>query len=686
MILEPTKDERLAIRLAAVLHNVGHSPFSHATEHLICREHQTEFDEAIEVIRRFFDDVGTVRQAEAMAVFFVLSDAMKKVLDHPRFDAGSKSTLGESIAARILGSTSFLNARYLSGVLSGPLDADKIDYMARDSHHAGLPLGLDITRLVSKLEVVAVTADNALSPEVKKCAEEAPGKRFYELGISKPGLGAYEQFVIARVTLYERLYYHQKVRAAEGMVRNLADLVASNGKPPEPSELYQCLSDDTLIDLWGGTLKSPHVRSGTDGAAELARQIRERQLFKRAYAFSARYIAGIGDHLEGDEADDARGIPWSGVTGELEDFEGTRNVAEAIVRKATAIGAVLPEFADEAKILSVSNVVVDLPQHRRVAKTGREILVTTETNHIGTPNMFFHSEKWSAAYMKQKQCGYVFAPPRFRKLVALASKLVFFERFGIVMGEGADIAAKMHREIDPSVYDRLSEAQMCTAECVEMLKADKPRLMVIRPEHIKVPQEYAELEPDMRKRLAAEIRAALPGGLPVTVHKQLVEGIYAMLKVVHVVEQGGRFKHKPKPDEVKEFQPEVRDALKYLGVALVEGSEYAGGETDLLLWDTILVENKVLPKTADPFANLGGASWQARRYRLSLASKVCFICVGYEPATENDRRHLNERVRARRSASSTEEAAEIVFLFPCGGGKPSGAAGGAPTSSSPHRV
>jgi hypothetical protein len=72
----------------------------------------------------------------------------------------------------------------LSGVLSGPLDADKLDYMARDSHHAGLPVGIDVKRSISRLQVVTVTPPNAPNESVRKRARAMPNERPHELGIS----------------------------------------------------------------------------------------------------------------------------------------------------------------------------------------------------------------------------------------------------------------------------------------------------------------------------------------------------------------------------------------------------------------------------------------------------------------------------------------------------------------------
>lgn len=670
----PTEEERAAIRLGALLHDIGHSPFSHATEHLIGNGARMELEAATGIVREAFDGVGAPQPAELMAVLFVLSDAMKKVLEHSKFTAWSKNCQAEAIAGRILGSTSFLKARYLAPIVSGALDADKIDYMARDSHHAGLPLGLDITRLVSKLEVVAVTPENALAPEIRQLAEDAEGKRFYELGISKAGLGAYEQLTIARVTLYERLYYHHKVRAAEGMIRNLAHAVA-NDKPFALSELYQCFSDDALVDVWGGALRTELVRSGGERATQLAGDIRRRHLFRRCYAFSSRFIGGLGD-LDGQEADDIRSLQWSGVIGKLESFEGARDVAELIVAKANWLIANVVAFSGR-KQLGCDDIVVDLPQHGRVAKAGgRNILVAAETGHVLTPNMFFHADKWGDAYMKQKQCGYVFAPAAIAQLVALASKIVFFERFDIVMNEAADIAAKMHKAVKSEMLEAAAAAGNWPTEALEMLRGTAARLVVMSPSHLKVPKELLELEPNMATRLSGSIRQALPCGLPAAAHATLVDGIESMLNALMVIDGAAPFKDLPRPDEVKQFQPVIRDTLKLAGIHVVEGAEIAGGETDLILWNRLLLENKVLPKTDEPFEKLRAASWQTRRYRLALMSKVSFICAGYEPSSDNGRLPINARIQVRQPLKKEEHGVEIMFVVPCGGGKPSSAATG----------
>ena len=142
---------------------------------------EKEFDSARDVLRKAFAGVTAIAPGEVVAALLVLSNPLKNVFEHPNFGATSRAAeLPGSICSRILGSRSHLDAGYLSGVISGPLDAaDKLDYMARDSHHAGLPIGLDLHRLISKLEVVTVTPETTSNPEMRERAQAARNQRYH---------------------------------------------------------------------------------------------------------------------------------------------------------------------------------------------------------------------------------------------------------------------------------------------------------------------------------------------------------------------------------------------------------------------------------------------------------------------------------------------------------------------------
>ena len=668
-----SNEDRYATRLAALLHDIGHGPFSHATEQLIEERYEQEFESVVRVLRRFFEGVTLIAPGEAVATLIVLSDAMNSVLTHPQMTADTGSNrLPVAVAARILGSRSCLKAGYLSGIISGPVDADKLDYVARDCHHSGLPLGIDLTRLVSKLEVVVVTPDNAPNQELRERAELSPEKRFYDIGISQTGLGSYEQLVIARVLLYDRLYYHHKVRAAEAMLQSLIRVAEEERKSPYSIRgLFAGISDEVLVGVIGGELKSEALEGGGARSRVICRAIQERRIHYRAYAFAARFIAGASSLPEKDQQD-TRALLWRGLIRELTTGSGRRAAARKIHAKAVHLSRVIPALADHGEELEEDEVLVDLPINRVVVRGG-DILTRTDRGHIGTPNLFFDPERWSEAYEHQKQCGFVFTPRQRVALVALASRIVFYEDFGVLMDQQADRAAKVTDVVRDEWVEAARENHLCSPECAEVLQGSRPRLIPFRGEDLKLPDDWSMEDPGAGERLAREINECLPHGLPASFHRAVADTLIDVAAFADMIEKSGTWASVERISEA-DLQSKLREHLRSRGIAFVEGAEVGGGETDLVLHDRIVVENKVAKgKIRDPFESGPHYAWQARRYSMALCSRVAFVVFAFRPADEAARLCLPDRIRACAMHAAKEDRCQIRVIVPLGGGVPSSA-------------
>ena len=110
------------------------------------------------------------------------------------------SIQGDEIADLLANSASGPRHRMLRSILSGPIDVDKMDYLMRDSLHAGVPYGrnFDQARLISSL-----------------CLNE----RGDGLALTEKGRTAAEMMVFARYVMFSEVYWHHAVRAATAMLQ-----------------------------------------------------------------------------------------------------------------------------------------------------------------------------------------------------------------------------------------------------------------------------------------------------------------------------------------------------------------------------------------------------------------------------------------------------------------------------------
>ncbi len=139
--------DRYLIRLAALIHDVGHGPFSHAIEPVVASLFSDDIKGIEDALRREFPRTESVQVSEAIAVLVVVSDGFQTLLGRPLMGLprGDKSEeeVTRAIVEAIVGGSDGTERGALSLIISGQIDADKLDYMARDAHHAGIHIDFD---------------------------------------------------------------------------------------------------------------------------------------------------------------------------------------------------------------------------------------------------------------------------------------------------------------------------------------------------------------------------------------------------------------------------------------------------------------------------------------------------------------------------------------------------------------
>jgi hypothetical protein len=102
-----------------------------------------------------------------------------------------------------------------------------------------------------------------------------------------------------------------------------------------------------------------------------------------------------------------------------------------------------------------------------------------------------------------------------------------------------------------------------------------------------------------------------------------------------------------------------------------EGNEIAGGETDVIMPEKLIVENKVAGEVQDLSNLKPDADWQMRRYSMAYSRRIGFVIVAYKPGNEGALLAPPDRVSVHQLPGTPEMCAVVRLLIPWGHGTPS---------------
>ena len=228
----PEDDQMMAARLAALCHNIGHCIFSHVSESVVNNlPGSKDYPSAQKICDIYSEYAGRrIPMAEVFAVAIITSGPFIHFLFSvgiPGFGTIAKVNDFALNAAHLTLGLPIENdptSLFLAQLLSSGLDVDKLDYMMRESHHSGISVGISLGWLLKKLMIFDLPASDVpdgIKPRIERHFEDKGEKlRFVVLGLEKGGQFGFEEFCVARLALHEKIYLHQKVRAAEAYLRH----------------------------------------------------------------------------------------------------------------------------------------------------------------------------------------------------------------------------------------------------------------------------------------------------------------------------------------------------------------------------------------------------------------------------------------------------------------------------------
>lgn len=347
------------MRLAALLHDCGHGPFSHTSEN--CYRIFTEMLELTDAGGEF--EHGNPH--EILAYLIINSRPFMEYMT-PLMNDYEQSADWSYISNAIIGKSTSPDI-YKHQFLNGPFDADKLDYLFRDSHFSGVKLTVDLDRLWHSVSIDPIpTNDN---------------KR--QLTVNKNGAITLEQILFCKMNLYATIYHHPKVRACDCMFNGIVEYCVSNGIKINDRSLDKVSSFLYLTDekFFGEAYRI----SKEEPLHNLIHNLAYRRLFKRALVISTQTIDSGHQNI------------FKLRTPTVANIRYLRELAEKI-------------WVNAGKPCLKEEIWIDLPKPPHNKEVYGTFIKRGEGDFISL-NENFPIDEWVEQFVKNKWRGNVFCPP-----------------------------------------------------------------------------------------------------------------------------------------------------------------------------------------------------------------------------------------------------------------------------------
>ena len=280
--------DRLDLQHAALLHDSGHLPFSHASEVAVQSLPALACVGTLPIDEFFgLADKAGVRHpklAELLSIAIVLSPRFQRFYsNYVRPSTENQTTLANAalrVASLIMGKPPDNRMIAYSDLISGRvIDADKLDYVSRDGMACGIPTGIDVDRLFLRSAFLLFTKDELNRLRRRSGYQPVDSDQVHFI-VNSSGRDTIEELIAARTSLYHRVYFHQTTRNAERIYEQLIERTLSSlhaeGRPQDVLQIWVKSDEEMLFGL--GRVADPLAR-------ELAMRVASRQLPKRSVVF-----------------------------------------------------------------------------------------------------------------------------------------------------------------------------------------------------------------------------------------------------------------------------------------------------------------------------------------------------------------------------------------------------------------
>lgn len=471
------QDAHLALlRLAALCHDIGHGFMSHVVENAL--ENNRECDDIRLAFQRSANRTRKNQLSEIAAYYMIGSPAFRSLLreadrlapkDLPLLNAGLTRDQNldrfQDLMQKIIVSDQ-IDPSYplLQELISGPFDADKLDYMPRDAQMCGVPVVTDVARLVQKVRAVKRPA--AVAPEEVK--KRGPGRDAYIItGVARSGARTLDELALGRALLFDKIYRHQKVRAAETMVSSIVSEILA-ACPDDPAMLPFKFADEEILGLTeASAVAALELREADEvqrerlaNVVDMANRLRDRRLLARGFAFSSKMP------LDPYRNDPTQHSGVERLNREASDPRRRSEMVERLLAEAETISEILhlprpstvvPGRNGMPYIWIAPPVVSD--DTGDATQIGHAYLI----DEVGTDDRradkdYAETRGWSDAYIATRDLGLIFCPTELTESIYLSAEVLVREEFGVRIPHSMMQAAKVNRGRIDDLRQMLTEA------------------------------------------------------------------------------------------------------------------------------------------------------------------------------------------------------------------------------------
>lgn len=380
----------LELRIAGLLHDIGHGPFSHGSEELI--QDLNDVKKSFEQDSRF-----SACKPHEMIGYKILQTSGFKDFFYDLLKIYGKTDLDlNTISELIIGSISDKKQnQFKADIINGTFDADKLDYLVRDSYFTGIKMAIDTERIFATMMVESRTGNTR------------------GIIVDVGGVHILEQIIFNKMLLYPSVYHHHKVRSALCMMRGVFEIIRDKKLTIDGMD-FNKVSDFLKVDDHFFLTENSKPKE----VADQIRKIKGRNLLKRALVISKKTLE----------------------KGKEEGFEHLL----ALRDRPLSLRETAATIADDEKLngkCSCYDLWIDLPENPRFPEPSQCIIKVTDTIFLPLDE-FFPIAEWTYSFEVNKWRGYVFCPPELQKTVGEVSTIALQNLFGFTLSEEAMVLAK----------------------------------------------------------------------------------------------------------------------------------------------------------------------------------------------------------------------------------------------------